>query len=104
MRCGKVVPDPKAAGKLVDVRKESALENALRDSEARLSAIQNAEPECVKLFSADHILEYINPAGLAIFQADCLEQVVGRNLLDGLDPKYAADFRELTRKVFHGGT
>lgn len=88
---------------LVDVS-GGGLENALRDSEARLSAILNAEPECVKLFSPDHILEYINPAGLSIFQADSLEQVVGRNLLDGLDPKYAVEFQELTKKVSHGGT
>jgi len=48
-------------------------------------------------------LEYINPAGLAIFQADSLEQVVGRNLLNGLDPKYAVEFQELTKRVLRGG-
>jgi PAS domain S-box-containing protein len=89
---------------LADISKGSALESALRDSEARLSAILNAEPECVKLFSPDHILEYMNPAGLSIFQADSLDQVVGTNLLDGLDPEYAVKFRELTKKVLRGGT
>jgi PAS domain S-box-containing protein len=88
----------------VEISKGRALEDALRDSEARLSAILDAEPECVKLFSADHILEYINPAGLSIFQADSLEQVVGANLLDGLEPKYAVEFQELTKKVLRGGT
>src|SRR5215469_15988926 len=88
----------------LEISKGRALENALRDSEARLSAILNAEPECVKLFSADHILEYINPAGLSIFQADSAEQVVGTNLLDGLEPKYAVEFQELTKKVLRGGT
>src|SRR6185437_6349274 len=89
---------------LPDIGNGSALENALRDSEARLSAILNAEPECVKLFSPDHVLEYINPAGLSIFQADSLEQVVGANLLDGLDPEYAVEFQKLTKKVMSGGT
>ena len=89
---------------LADISKGSALESALRDSEARLSAILNAEPECVKLFSPDHVLEYINPAGLSIFQADSLEQVVGANLLDGLDPEYAVEFQKLTKKVMSGGT
>src|SRR6516164_4944797 len=75
-------------GTLMEVMETKTLVNALRDSEARLSAILNAEPECVKLFSADCILEYINPAGLAIFQAQSQEQVCGKNLLDGLEPRY----------------
>jgi PAS domain S-box-containing protein len=88
----------------MEVMETKTLVNALRDSEARLSAILNAEPECVKLFSADCILEYINPAGLAIFQAQSQEQVCGKNLLDGLEPRYVDQFKELTRRVFHGGT
>ena len=91
-------------GTLMDVTNAKTMENAVRNSEARLSAILNAEPECVKLFSSDYILQYINPAGLAVFQADSPEQICGKNLLDGLDPQYAAQFQELTERVFHGGT
>jgi len=110
MRPAKVTPGSKARApkkhqsRRGDFRRGRALETALRDSEARLRAILNAEPECVKLFSPDNILEYINPAGLSIFQADSLEQVVGKNLLDGLDPKYAVEFQELTKRVLRSGT
>ena len=110
MRPAKVTPNSKArtpkkhqSSGLSNVSRGRALEHALRDSEARLGAILNAEPECVKLFSPDHILEYINPAGLSIFQADSLEQMVGKNLLDGLDPKYAVEFQGLTKRVLRGG-
>src|SRR5690242_17839176 len=110
MRPAKVTPGSKARApkkhqsRRGDFRRGRALETALRDSEARLRAILNAEPECVKLFSPNNILEYINPAGLSIFQADSLEQVVGKNLLDGLDPKYAVEFQELTKRVLRSGT
>src|SRR4029078_5829843 len=111
MRPPKVTPNSKArtpkkgqSPRPADVSTGRALEHALRDSESRRLAILNAEPECVKLFSPDHILEYINPAGLAIFQADSLEQVVGRNMLDGLDPKYAVEFQELNQSMYRSGT
>jgi PAS domain S-box-containing protein len=74
----------------------------LRLAEARLSAILATEPECVKLIAPDQTLEYMNPAGLAMIQADSLEQVKGQSVLDLLDPRYRSAYEELTRNVLLG--
>src|SRR5215471_12761437 len=74
----------------------------LRLAEARLSAILETEPECVKLLAPDTTLEYMNPAGLAMIQADSLEQVKGKSTMDLLDPKYRPAYKELVRKALLG--
>src|SRR5688500_19747160 len=53
------------------------IERDLRVSEERLRAIFNSEPECVKVVDlAGHVLE-MNAAGLAMLEADSLDQVRG---------------------------
>ena len=44
-------------------------------SEARLSGILDALPDCVKIFTADAKLIYINPQGLSLLQAESLEEL-----------------------------
>jgi two-component system, cell cycle sensor histidine kinase and response regulator CckA len=74
----------------------------LRLAESRLSAILETEPECVKLLAPDTTLEYMNPAGLAMIQADSLDQVRGKSTMDLLDPEYRPAYKELIRKVLRG--
>jgi PAS domain S-box-containing protein len=74
----------------------------LRLAEARLSAILETEPECVKLLAPDTTLEYMNPAGLAMIQADSLEQVKGKSTIDLLEPQYRAAYQELVTKALLG--
>src|SRR5882672_8485310 len=50
---------------------------ALRKSEARLRAIVEAEPECVKLLDAEGRLIEMNPAGLRMIEAESLEALRG---------------------------
>jgi diguanylate cyclase (GGDEF)-like protein/PAS domain S-box-containing protein len=79
-----------------------AAENALRESEARLRAIINTEPECVKIIDSDHHLQFINASGLAMIEADSSEQVVGKKLLEILLPEYRQPFQALTSSVLAG--
>jgi diguanylate cyclase (GGDEF)-like protein/PAS domain S-box-containing protein len=58
-----------------EVTEMVAAEAALRDSEARLSAILDAMPDCVKIFDEAGTLIYINPAGLALLQAPDFESL-----------------------------
>lgn len=53
-------------GTLVNVDDRKQLELALKQSEQQFRAIFDAEPECVKVVTADGILHNMNPAGLAI--------------------------------------
>jgi PAS domain S-box-containing protein len=87
--------------------KTAALEQAhreLAEREARLRAIFEAEPECVKLLAADGTLLDMNPAGLRMIEADSLDQVRGHRVASLVAEPYRAAFRELLRRVFQGGS
>src|SRR6478609_348651 len=70
---------PTAAGNLLttceDMTAQAEAESALRDSEARLQAILDAMPDCVKIFDEPGRLIQINPQGLDLLQAPDLESL-----------------------------
>jgi two-component system cell cycle sensor histidine kinase/response regulator CckA len=77
-------------------------QEGLRTSEARLRAILDTEPACVKLLASDCRLLQMNKAGLAMIEADSSEQVVGASVLGIVDGPYRQGFQELTSQVFRG--
>ena len=64
-------------------------------AEARLRAIVDNEPECVKVMDADGNLLDMNPAGLRMIEADSLEQLRGKCVY----PLIAAEHRDIYRKL-----
>ncbi|HYD58535.1 MAG TPA: response regulator, partial [Burkholderiales bacterium] len=72
---------------------------SVRRSEARLRAIVEAEPECVKLLDADGHLIEMNPAGLRMIEAESLTAVRGRCLLDLVTEAHREPFAALTRRA-----
>ena len=79
-----------------------AAQNALRESESRLRAIIDTEPECVKIIGADGRLQFMNASGLMMLEADSAEQVLGKKLIDMLVPEYRQSFLDLARSVLAG--
>ncbi len=77
-------------------------EEALRASENRLRAIIEAEPACVKLLACDGILLDMNPAGLAMVEAESLAQLVGNSVYPLVCPEHRQQFREFTESVCQG--
>ena len=77
-------------------------EIALQGSESRLRAIIESEPECIKIVDANGCLIQMNPAGLAMIEADSLERVVGKPVLDLIAPKYRDAFHALHLRVLAG--
>jgi len=77
---------------------------ALQAREKLLAAIVESEPECVKLTDARGVLEMMNPAGLAMVEADSFEQVSHRSLYPLIAPEHRDAFRALTARVFGGET
>jgi two-component system NtrC family sensor kinase len=55
---------------LFDSTDRKLAEERLRESEARLRAIVEATPECVKIVDEDGCVRYMNPAGLALLEAE----------------------------------
>jgi diguanylate cyclase (GGDEF)-like protein/PAS domain S-box-containing protein len=74
----------------------------LQKSEAHLQAIIENEPECIKLLDKQGRLIQMNPAGLAMIEADSFEQVAGRSLLHVISPEYRQAFAQLHNRVLAG--
>lgn len=77
-----------------------ASETALRQSEAKLLAILEAEPECVKIVAADGRLTYMNRAGLAMIEAeDDPPKVLGQKVRALVVPEDRQAFEAMHRRV-----
>ena len=74
----------------------------LQQSESHLQAIIAAEPECIKIVDAHGLLTEMNPAGLAMIEADSLEQVRGRDVKALLAPEYREAFAAMHQRVLAG--
>lgn len=97
--------DGKAVGRVWSFRDVSAREHArlaLAESERRLRAIIDAEPECVKLVGPGGTLLEVNRAGLTMIEAEDAEQVVGRSMYPIVSQEYRGAFIDLTERVLRG--
>ncbi|MDK9715389.1 MAG: PAS domain S-box protein [Sulfuritalea sp.] len=77
-------------------------EDDLRESESRQRAIIENEPECIKISDAQGRLILMNPAGLAMIEADSLEQIAGKTLLDFIAPEYRQAYAAVHQRVLAG--
>ncbi len=80
----------------------SAIMKRLQESETRLRAIVESEPECVKMQDADGIVLEINPAGLKLVDADFPEEIVGKPIYSVVAPEYIASYKKNLQRVFSG--
>lgn len=96
------------AGATIALERQDALRKkamtGLKNSELHLRAIIAAEPECILIVDAQGKLLEINPAGLAMIEADSLEQVCDKPLLDLVAPEYRATCSQSHQKVLAGET
>ena len=77
---------------------------ALRKSEQRFRTIFAAEPECVKVVGPAGSLLEMNAAGLAMLEAESLDQVNSHGLANFILPQYLAAFTRLYKTAMDGGT
>jgi len=73
-------------------------------TKARLSAIIEMEPECVKVLGPDGMLVHMNRAGLNIIDAESFDQVAGKSMALLVDEPYRQAFRDLFKTVMNGGS
>lgn len=74
----------------------------LTASQLQLQTIIEAEPECVKLLSAQGIVLQMNQAGLTMLEAEASTQVIGHYVYSMVLPPYRTAFRQLIADVFAG--
>lgn len=85
-----------------DLEGARRLTRELTEQRNRLHTIIDSEPECVKLQDRDGVIVEMNPAGLALLNADEPQQVIGRTVYEFLDPEYHDAYRDLTAAIFNG--
>lgn len=76
-------------------------ETAIRESEARYCAIIETTPECVKLIGTDGSLLQMNPAGLAMIEADA-EGVLGQCMYNFVAPEHLSAYQQHHQRVCKG--
>ena len=91
---------PYLAAVVHDVTERQRAEEAV----GRLRAILESEPECVKLLAHDGTLIEMNPAGLAMVEADSAADVIGHDVSGLVVPAERDAFRAFTRQVLAGDT
>ncbi|HXF73591.1 MAG TPA: PAS domain S-box protein, partial [Actinomycetota bacterium] len=91
-------------GAVVDVSDRVEAERRLAEREELLSAIVDAEPQCVKLLGPGGVLLQVNRAGLAMIEASAPDEVLGRSVYPLVAPEHREAFRRLTEDVLAGGS
>jgi two-component system, sensor histidine kinase and response regulator len=77
-------------------------EARLLESEQRLRTVFESEPECVKVLGPGGELLEMNPAGLAMLEADSLAEAVAHGVLNFIVPEHRAAFAAMHRRVMAG--
>ncbi|MEH2460542.1 CHASE3 domain-containing protein [Nostoc sp.] len=84
------------------IRQLQQTELALRQSENRLRAMIDAEPECIKLIARDGTLLEINAYGLAMMEVESADVLIGKPVDAVIVPEYRAAFADLHKSVCQG--
>jgi PAS domain S-box-containing protein len=79
-------------------------DRALRQSEARLRAVIDNEPQCVATISAEGLLLAVNPAGLRTLQATAPAAVVGRPVTEFVHALDRPAYRQLLDAAVAGAS
>jgi len=87
-----------------DITERQQTKQALVEREQRLSAIFDLEPECVKLLDQEGRLLEMNPAGLAMIEAESFDQVRGQPVFLLVAPEWKPAFLEFHQRVLAGAS
>lgn len=69
---------------------------------ARMEAVLDAQPDCVKVVTADYTIIDMNFAGLDMIGADNIDLVRGASVLDIVDPEYHDVFKGSVDQAYEG--
>ncbi|MEQ1768158.1 MAG: PAS domain S-box protein, partial [Methylotenera sp.] len=89
---------------LTDVTQLKLAENKLIRNETYLQSIIDNEPESIKVVDASGCIVQMNPAGLAMLEANSLQQACSKPLIDYIAPEYQVAFKEMLKHVIAGET
>ncbi|NJL10669.1 MAG: response regulator [Calothrix sp. SM1_7_51] len=84
------------------IKQRSSTELALRQSENRLRAMIDAEPECIKLIGQNGNLLEINTAGVKMLEVESADILLGKSVYPTIAPEYRSDYIDLHHQVCQG--
>ncbi len=87
---------------LEDITERKQIQARLREREAYLRSIYEAEPECVKLMDTQGRLLDMNPAGLAMFEVESLDDIINKPLKSFIVDKDRQAFTQFTKQILKG--
>ncbi|HEX8961941.1 MAG TPA: diguanylate cyclase [Rhodocyclaceae bacterium] len=87
---------------VTDITELKRAQFALAESEAKLKAIVEAEPECVTVLAPDGKLLQINRAGVEMLEADSEDHAIGHDVAGLVAPEYRDAFTALTERIRNG--
>ncbi|MBZ5537729.1 MAG: PAS domain S-box protein [Acidobacteriia bacterium] len=99
---GEAGRQPFILGTIIDITLRKEAEEALRQSESHLRAIVETEPECVVKVASNGDLLQMNPAGLAMIEAESFAEVRGKSVLPLIIPEHTPAFKAFLRGVCSG--
>jgi PAS domain S-box-containing protein len=104
---GRVVHDGagkpvRMVGSLLDLTERREAEERIRRSEQQLRAVIETTPECIKVVADDGILLWMNPAGLAMVEADPTVSVAGGCVYELIAPEHREAFRIFNERICRG--
>ncbi len=92
----------KGVSYVMDITERVKAEKNLRENENYLRTILDTEPECVKILNRKGELVSMNPAGLAMIEAENEQEVLGHQMTEMVVKKYRKGFHNLSKAVFKG--
>jgi diguanylate cyclase (GGDEF)-like protein/PAS domain S-box-containing protein len=89
-------------GVVMDITESMLALLELRENQARLSAIFNAGPQCIKLVDENGIIRDINRAGAALLGAENPEDVIGKPVTDFIATEHHETTLAFHKSVLRG--
>ena len=89
---------------ILDMTENKKAESALVESENHLRMILQTEPQCIKLLNNNNELIDMNRSGLAMIEADTLDQVKMKSIINIINEPYRKAFNQLTKNVYNGNS
>lgn len=85
-----------------EIRARGMAEQRQAECERQLETVFESLPECMKLHAEDGTIQTMNPAGLAMVDADSPTQVIGESVYRFIAPEFHERYRAATSAVFRG--
>ncbi len=84
------------------IKEQEQAEEALRRNLDFTQSIIENEPECVKILGPGGVVKFMNPAGLAMIDAENIDAVLGQPVHQLVVPEHREAFIRLCERVFAG--